>query len=736
MRTFTDNARLRLSGAARFWTRQAFAWIALLLLAAVTAQPGVAAAAAINEEAILSASLNAGANSGATSAISGDTAVIGAAAENGGQGSVYVFVRDSGTGVWSPQQTLTANDGVPSDLFGASVSIAGDNIAVGAPGRSGSTGAVYTFNRAGAVWTQGVVLTASGGAAGDMLGYSVSIQGHTIVAGAPYSTVSGKTNVGSAYAFASIDGGVTWTEQFHMQVATGQAKAGDHLGWSVALYGNTALVGAPDDDFGNKTDAGSVYVFVRNGSVWSRQTRINPGATAGDRVGAAVALFSNTAVFGSDGANNATGKAYIYSRSGTSWTLLNTVTASDGASGDRFGASVAVSGSLAVVGAPLAAAGGGKSYLYGVVAGIYQEIAQPTASNNAAGDHFGTGVSVDAGRALVGAPMAGANAGNGAAYVFLIAPATTTTIGVITPEPSVTGQTYSIDVSVDTNPSGLGTPTGTVDVSDGDGLFCTVTLVAGAGSCSGSSASAGNLGMSAAYSGALLFGASSGLATHTVVPADTTTTITSTTPDPSLIGQPVDVSVSIAAVAPGAGTPTGTVVITDDVDNQVTCTVDLSVGSSCQLSFNSLGSSNLTAVYSGDAGFNGSTSTAVPHSVTIPSGNHLAFGAAPTDVLRGNLLGSVTVQIEDSTSSVITSDNSTQVMLSLAVCGGQVSFGPVDAVGGVATFTDVGPRFYTLASGLQLNADAPGYATLPSSSFNVVTNPDLMFASNFESCSL
>ncbi|MEP6512116.1 MAG: hypothetical protein ABJB02_11015, partial [Dokdonella sp.] len=104
---------------------QFIARFALLLLVAAAMQPHTASAAVINQEAKLTASLNAGANSGSAVSISGDTAVVVAAGDNGGTGSVYVFLRSGG--VWAPQQTLTASDGVASDLFGASVSIAGDN---------------------------------------------------------------------------------------------------------------------------------------------------------------------------------------------------------------------------------------------------------------------------------------------------------------------------------------------------------------------------------------------------------------------------------------------------------------------------------------------------------------------------------------------------------------------------------------------------------------------------------
>jgi len=903
-----------------------------LLLIFVALQPGMAIAQVISQEAKLLASPSAGANSGASVSISGDTAVVGAPFENNSKGAAYVFLRDNVTG-WALQQVLTANDGAADDLFGASVSISGDNVAVGAAGRTSRTGAVYTFNRSGTRWTQGVTLTATGGAAGDKLGYAVSIQGLTLVAGAPFSNIGAKTAVGSAYVFTSLDGGVNWAQQFHIQVITGQAKAGDHLGWSVALSGNTALIGAPDDDFGNKTDAGSVYVFVRNGSVWTQQTRINPGAMAGTRVGASVALFSNTAVLGADGASSAKGAAYIYSRSGTAWSLLSTLTASDAVAGDHFGTGVAVSGSLAVVGAPFAnatGAGSGKGYVFGLVGGVYQQIATLVATDNTAGDNFGASASLDAGRALMGSPLAttGANTGNGAAYVFVVQLATITTITSITPEPSVIGQSYAVSVQV----TGQGTPAGTVDVSDGNGGFCTVTLDgAGAGSCPLASSSAGTLTISASYSGTLLFGASSDTATHVVNFAGTTTTITGQDFNPSVVGQPVTVTASVVPIAPGAGTPTGPVTITRGM---ATCTItDISLGNSCQLTFNAAGTTNLTASYAGDSGFNPSTSASAVHTtnlanttttitrqdfnpsvvgqpvtatvsvgvsspgagtptgaVTITDGtaacmiadisagnactlsfhaagitslaanyagdqnfnpsvlnsvthttnkadtattigsetpdpsyvgqavtvtvnvapvapglgtptgsvtitddldgaictiadvtaswscqltlttpgthvltvsysgdgnfnlsgtttqhvvnstaaNYLAFGQQPGAMLRGNRLNGVTVQVLDTNNAVVASDNSTQVTISLTACGNPVTFGPVTVVKGIATFTGMGVRFYSIASKLQLSAtSSPALAPATSNQFNVAANTDLIFApGDFDRCRL
>ena len=712
------------------------ALVAGSLLAVVAIQPGLAGAQTLNEEAKLFPTPTASA--GTSVSISDDTAVVGAPGDDGDKGAAYVFVRDSLSGAWTPQQTLVASDGASGDRFGASVSISGNNIAIGAAGRDSNTGAVYTFNRSGTTWTQATTLT---DASASMLGYSVSIQGLTLVAGAPYTTIGTKVNVGNAYAFTSLDGGVTWQQQFPLQVVTGQARSGDHLGWSVALSGNTVLVGAPDDDFGNKQEAGSMYVFVRHGAVWSLQTRINPGPVRGARVGAGVALFADTAVIGSDGSNNATGRAYVYGRSGTSWSHVATLTAADGAAGDRFGTGVAVSGQLAEIGAPFAnatGAGSGKTYLFGMVGGVFQQIATLASSDNAAGDNLGASAALDAGRALVGAPAE--SAGNGAGYVFVVAPPTITTITNIAPEPSVVGQTYAVSVQVTTDPAGEGTPTGSVTMSDGVGSTCVAILdAAGTGTCNLGSSAAGTLTISASYGGASTFGASSGTATHTVTFADSTTTITQDFPDPSTTGQTVTVAVAVTAVPPGAVAPSGPVTITDDLDNTVTCTIaDISVSNSCTLSLNILGTSNLTATYDGDAGFNGSVSTAEMHTVIPPSGNHLVFvPQQPADVLQGNKLNGVTIQVQDAGNTLV-QINGTEVTLSVDACGETVLFGPVATVNGVADFTGIGPTFYSMAVNLVLDATSnAGDAPTTSDPFNVTgPNPNVVFSNGFDSCRL
>ena len=187
---------------------------------------------------------------------------------------------------------------------------------------------------------------------------------------------------------------------------------------------------------------------------------------------------------------------------------------------------------------------------------------------------------------------------------------TTTAITSDTPDPSVVGQPVTVSYTV--TGSG-GTPTGNVTVSDGT-QSCTATLAAG--SCSITFASAGAKTFTATYAGDTTFnGSTSAGAAHQVNKASTTTAITSDVPDPSTVGQAVTVSFSVAANAPGAGTPTGNVTVSDGTQS---CTATLAAGS-CSITFASAGAKTLTATYAGDANFNGSTSAGEPHQVNPPA---------------------------------------------------------------------------------------------------------------------
>ncbi len=291
---------------------------------------------------------------GASVAVSGDTVVIGAFGgdDNGSQsGAAYVFVRSAG--LWSRQAKLLALDGAAGDLFGISVAVAGDTVVIGADrddDAGASSGSAYVFTRTAGVWVQQAKLTAADDTAEDAFGISVAVAGDTVVIGAFGDDDAGSLS-GSAYVFTRM--GSSWSQQAKLAAADGTAF--DQFGNSVAVSGDTAVIGAfGDDETG--IFSGSAYVFARTGSSWSQQAKFTAATAAvSNRFGTSVAVAGNTAVIGASGddddAGSRSGSAYVFTRSGSGWSQQAKLTAADGAVHDRFGISVAVSGDTAVIGA-------------------------------------------------------------------------------------------------------------------------------------------------------------------------------------------------------------------------------------------------------------------------------------------------------------------------------------------------------------------------------------------------
>jgi hypothetical protein len=335
--------------------------------------------------------------------ISGSTALIGASNKNSNKGAVYVFVRSGG--VWSQQQELRAADAAAGDYFGYTVSIGGDTAVIGAYGKGSAQGAVYAFVRSGGVWTQQQELTASDGVAGDEFGYSVSVNGDTMVIGA----LGRDANQGAAYVFVRTGG--VWTQQQELTASDG--VAGDQFGVSVSLSGDTTVVGA----YGKNLYQGAAYVFVGSGGVWTPQQELtaSDGASS-NNFGYAVSVSGDTVVIGA-WRNNNEGAAYVFARSGGLWGPQQKLTAPNGAAGFQFGLSVSVSGNTAVIGARY---GGqallGAAYVYARSGGAWGQPQELTASDGVAGDGFGLSVSVSGDTLVIGTP--GKNNGHGAAYMF------------------------------------------------------------------------------------------------------------------------------------------------------------------------------------------------------------------------------------------------------------------------------------------------------------------------------
>ena len=211
---------------------------------------------------------------------------------------------------------------------------------------------------------------------------------------------------------------------------------------------------------------------------------------------------------------------------------------------------------------------------------------------------------------------------------------TTTTITTDNPDPSVVGQAVTINFTVAAVSPGSGTPSGNVTVSDGQGDNCTAT--AAVGSCSISFPASGTKTLSAIYAGDSNFATSSSAnSSHTINAAATTTTITAHTPNLSLVNQPITVNFAVAVNSPGAGTPTGSVTVTDGTSN---CTATIAIGT-CQLTPTTTGAKTLTASYATDGTFASSTSAGVSHTVGQPP----AITSANNATFTVNTAGSFTV---------------------------------------------------------------------------------------------
>ena len=263
--------------------------------------------------------------------------------------------------------------------------------------------------------------------------------------------------------------------------------------------------------------------------------------------------------------------------------------------------------------------------------------------------------------------------------------ATTTTISSSTPNPSVFGQPYTIAVTVAPSGAAAGTPTGSVVINDGQGHSCTATLAGGAGSCALNGTAVGPTTLSATYGGDASFLTSSGIASHTVNPGMTTTTITSDTPDPSVVGQPYTVTVAVAPTGAAAGTPAGTVTISDGAGH--TCTTGaISGGSaSCVLNNTPVGLATLTATYNGDTAFSGSADTE-PHSVQqIPTTASLSASVNPS--LQGQTVTfTATVSPPTATGTVTFYDGATPIG-TVPVSGGTASLAISSLTAGAHTIT-------------------------------------------------
>jgi hypothetical protein len=328
---------------------------------------------------------------GSAVATNGSTVAVGSPSVTSKEkGAVFVYAQSGGS--WTHQAKLTASDGKPLDDFGASLAMSGNTIVVGANYRRVGTGAAYVFTQSGGSWTQQAELTASDGAEDYAFGDAVAVSGSTVLVGSPFYGHVGDESQGTGAAYVFTSSGGSWTQQAELKAS--DAADGDEFGRSVAISGQTAIVGAPD----RSASVGAAYVFGQSGGTWTQQAELTPSGKSANMFGVAVAIDGSTAAVGAAAPPYFTrpGAVFVYTGSGANWHNSATLHPSDQGK-DGLGDSVALSGSTVIAGAP--GQQGGTAYVftdYGVptVAGV-APVSGPLAGGNTVtinGSHFVAGL--------------------------------------------------------------------------------------------------------------------------------------------------------------------------------------------------------------------------------------------------------------------------------------------------------------------------------------------------------
>ena len=301
------------------------------------------------------------------------------------------------------QQMLTAEDGAPEDSFGGAVDVSGDTVVVSASGRTVGAnegqGSVYVYLRSGDSWVRQATLTASDGAAGDLFGYAVALEGDTLVVSARQRAVDGIEQAGAVYVFTRSGG--AWTQS--AELTAPHPVSNGWFGQAVCLDGGTLGVGAPGED----QYTGAAYVFTGSGASWSQQARLTATVVdPDDEFGGVLDVSGDTLVVGA--AFKGSNGVFLFTRTGSTWDSGTELTAPGVVDGDDFGGSVAVSGDVAVVGAFAQdvddAENAGSVYTFTRQAGVWGSPTRISSPNGVADGYFGEAVDLADNTLAVGAP--------------------------------------------------------------------------------------------------------------------------------------------------------------------------------------------------------------------------------------------------------------------------------------------------------------------------------------------
>lgn len=299
---------------------------------------------------------------------------------------------------WYESQVVTGSDTVFGDLFGFDVDIEGTTVVVGAPAQASlgpNAGAAYVFEFVGTSWVESAKLLASDGAPADLFGRSVAVSGIRIVVGAPAGD-SSVADSGAVYVFEKS--GAVWNETAKLTASDATKFWG--FGEGMDLGVDRIAIGSRSAT-GQGPSTGAVYVFDFDGVSWTETAKLaRAGGAPQDDFGVRLALAIDRLAVGAPRAGG-TGGAFVFDRIGGQWSETAQLFPSDGAVADNFGTGIAIEGDEILVGAPNLSLIG-KAYLYSLQASTWVET-KLQAAGLAPFDAYGYSCAIQGDNLLVGA---------------------------------------------------------------------------------------------------------------------------------------------------------------------------------------------------------------------------------------------------------------------------------------------------------------------------------------------
>ena len=365
----------------------------------------------------------AGGNLGVSVAMEGDIAFVGAHGRNQGRGTVYVYRRDHAR--WTLQHPIERSDRNVDDFFGRALDFESGVLVVGAPFANISCpqgdcaqGSASIYELQGTVWMESSRLQPPDLEGFDFFGFSVAVSDGTV-----FVSARGQNGgVGNVYVFTKE--GTVWTAAGKLQIV--DSTAGGAIGYDIALDGNIAVVGAPGKSVYGPA-SGAAYVFEKVRGDWSQVARLIPDdGAAEDNFGSSVAIDGNSIIVGTpldDDLGSGSGAVYVFERTDVSWAQVTKLRAFDGVGNSVFGWDVAIDDDSMLIGSATKntlAQRSGSAYLFKNIQGVWTHIDQIFPSDPSVDQVFGVAVTLSQSSLFIGSYTdSSLDIGAGSAYFFL-----------------------------------------------------------------------------------------------------------------------------------------------------------------------------------------------------------------------------------------------------------------------------------------------------------------------------